>query len=363
MKSVKFEVIRTQIVKLLIMELKTTILILSICLSAIAYEEYIDKEFPRPVILLLGPTGVGKSSLANTLFGYNGGKSEPFPVGHGTESFTKTIDLKVGHWLGKNDYTKFTLIDTPGTGYTENMDCENGLNTLKYLKEKVGNIDVFVLMFKGTNIRFDESMQRQLQLFESVFGHEMWENVVTEISFWQYTDYAIEKREKSQQNETLKHKKWNEAYKQKFDVSQIIPTLFIDPIYNRTGDATLRESEEFTKWTTKLWKYTAENGPYSCTNLCSAPDSFFLGSPFILPTESIMVYKGSSTSLKCYTWVSGCFTQYLGSIKWKFNGKLINDSRSYVNEIASNKYNKYVETTLKLDKIDTNKGSIILKNK
>ena len=309
------------------------------------------QDFPHPVILLLGPTGVGKSSLANTLLGHSYGP-QSFPVGHGTESFTRNISLETGHWLGDSSNQKFSLVDTPGTGDTANMDCEHAMTTVKFLKEVIGTIDIIVLMFKGTNPRFDASMQKQLELFESVFGHKMWKNVVTEISFWQYTKEAIEEREKRHQNEEFKHNDWNEVYQKKFNVDIEIPTIFIDPIYH-ASKASERESKEFTKWTSELWEFAEVNSPYSCRDLCSAPESFFVGDPLI-PTEGVLgVYQGNSTTISCYVWISGCYKTSLGSVHWNFNGKEIQDTGNvYSGEVTSNKFSKYMISSLTIENVN-----------
>ena len=309
------------------------------------------QDFPHPVILLLGPTGVGKSSLANTLLGHSYGP-QSFPVGHGTESFTRNISLETGHWLGDFSNQKFSLVDTPGTGDTANMDCEHAMTTVKFLKEVIGTIDIIVLMFKGTNPRFDASMQKQLELFESVFGHKMWKNVVTEISFWQYTKEAIEEREKRHQNEEFKHNDWNEVYQKKFNVDIEIPTIFIDPIYH-ASQASERESKEFTKWTSELWEFAELNSPYSCRDLCSAPESFFVGDPLI-PTEGVLgVYQGNSTTISCYVWISGCYKTSLGSVLWNFNGKEIQDTGNvYSGEVTSNKFSKYMISSLTIENVN-----------
>ena len=64
-------------------------------------------------ILLLGRTGVGKSSLGNQLFG----DKLTFAVGHKSTSETETISWASNHYLGTGQC--ITIIDTPGTKDTE----------------------------------------------------------------------------------------------------------------------------------------------------------------------------------------------------------------------------------------------------
>ena len=67
-------------------------------------------------ILLLGRTGVGKSSLGNQLFG----DKMTFAVGHKSTSKTETISWAADHYLGTGQC--ITIIDTPGTKDTEGRD-------------------------------------------------------------------------------------------------------------------------------------------------------------------------------------------------------------------------------------------------
>ena len=70
------------------------------------------RERDRKVVLFIGKTGVGKSTLCNTLV-----KTDLFQTSSGTDSCTKEVRVKDGFYMG--DKTKpITLIDTVGFGDT-----------------------------------------------------------------------------------------------------------------------------------------------------------------------------------------------------------------------------------------------------
>jgi hypothetical protein len=68
-------------------------------------EIYVSGQLPRPRFVMLGQQGVGKSSMANTLVGYDNlasltdrkvRKKLPFQIGHGLRSKTKMTTFSTG---------------------------------------------------------------------------------------------------------------------------------------------------------------------------------------------------------------------------------------------------------------------------
>ena len=75
------------------------------CLNIALSGGAILDELPKPRFVILGPTGVGKSSLANALLGlvcYDGEEGDCFKTGFDTNVITTESDFKIGDFLGNS---------------------------------------------------------------------------------------------------------------------------------------------------------------------------------------------------------------------------------------------------------------------
>jgi len=272
---------------------------------------------PHPRIVLLGPTGVGKSTFGNRLFGGDGKEAQcsqygrrpyKFGVGHQAESHTNATSWMVGHYLGDPANPCITIIDTPGTGDTEGRDCDHAIALAENLK-KMGSIDAFLLLFKGPNLRFDQRVQAQISLFVQIFGEDLFQNVITEFTFWSHDTRSIRKRNTTQDglNEETKHETWNREYQDKFGVETEIPSVFIDPVYE-ADYADENETRINKENTAKLWSLiTKEFQPFKCNLRCKAPSGFFSGQPWLFEqNEEVNKRLGDRTVITWQIWFAGC---------------------------------------------------------
>merc|ERR550532_1919882 len=190
---------------------------------------------PRPRIIMLGETGTGKSSLGNRLFGVEQGgkgnrlegmcaspKFDPnhptFKVGHSQSSETNETDWIAGKYLGdfSGNSSCLTVIDTPGVGDKLGRDCEHGEKIGEEAK-RLGPIDAFVLIVKGTNSRFTAALQEQLTFYQDLFGPKFWNRTIIEISYWGHNPYLkLDRKRRRNMDEARMTLELNKQLKGKF---------------------------------------------------------------------------------------------------------------------------------------------------
>lgn len=237
-----------------------------------------ENMYPSPRIVILGATGVGKSSLANVLVGrkktYNGetfnyGCFKVFGLNSQTSSVTTATCYDEGHWLGNKTNQRFTIIDTPGFGNGV-LNEENTIDQLvDFLKNKIRHVDAFVIAFKQQDNRITASLKNMIKIFQKVFGRAFWKNVVLEATHWNYHSHSIQQRLLSQPpiTEVWWEAQFNKLFNQEFGVEIKLPAVFIDSFYESSDPV---QYISFINNTNALFEFGKRSTPFECKDISIA---------------------------------------------------------------------------------------------
>ena len=126
--------------------------------------------------ILIGKTGVGKTSLLNVIYGDEVGK-----VGHSSKSETKMSNYYCIKEKVNNEIIYFCIIDTPGLYDTHGIDVD--INQKKDIQKLISkeNIKIKGLLFLSNfqNERFDFSEQNTLIEYNALFPmKDFWNRLI-----------------------------------------------------------------------------------------------------------------------------------------------------------------------------------------
>ena len=224
--------------------------------------------------IVLGPTGSGKSSLANVLLGRdkewrNPNKNEEcFTVGAFSSAVgsgvTRDVCAHVGQWLGHGRHV--TVVDTPGFGNSLEEEEESIEQLVDFLKDDLRYVNVFVLTFKESDKRLTLGLQSMMKLLGRMFGSEFWRYSVICGTQWGYDERRRNIRNSSGYDEVSWTKQINMLLTGLQGNPTDLPSVFIDTFYDvgPSHFATLK----FRENTGRLLQHGLEKDvPFQCKDI------------------------------------------------------------------------------------------------
>lgn len=135
-------------------------------------------------LCIIGKTGTGKSTLANSLLvGDMLDKEELFNTSASVNSCTYNTASETGTLLG-NGKNALMVIDTPGLSESMSADSKHIIGMIKYLKEVVKYVKLFVFTVNGQEPRFDTATRLLLKTFNSSLGAAFWDHCAVAYTRW-----------------------------------------------------------------------------------------------------------------------------------------------------------------------------------
>lgn len=235
--------------------------------------QYIDciKKGKMKAICILGCTGVGKSSLGNTLSTY-----KIFKVSADIKSETDETQgvITYVNYNGKNRPT--LMIDTPGFGDTEGRDSVFTARMILCLKS-LKYVNAFIVCLNSQESRIDLNKQGYIKLLGQMFGgQKFYKHVLICFTKWEFDKAGRLKREHGlQMTEQDLVRRYIEEFKNKLGIQlNENQFAFVNNTYAIKGlmPKDKQAVKDFKENIQKIYTFCMSDVPFNCKDIEKVED-------------------------------------------------------------------------------------------
>ena len=302
--------------------------------------------------MAVGATGVGKSTLLNSLLcpaKYTALYEDCFfrtedSLGSVTKNITGVVAPWLGHTHSESPGPLVKVYDTPGLG---DSDGSSDAETLEAIVEVINSdeVEAILLVFKAPD-RFSNHIQKQLRTLEYILGPQIWDHVITVLTFWGFGEEDIERRIRN----CIKEKKekfdgdielakdhcehfdfekelvedWSDSFEKYLGVTQRIPHAVPHPVFDYNNPD---ERKAFFANAMEIYNNANNMTALRCDVNCQKRLEIALQNkertPSILGGEVDQFDAGEEILLACHLYL-GLGNSTEKEIKWWHNSSLLN---------------------------------------